>query len=103
MATRLSPTQIAEFHEKGFLILPRFFDAEEVALLHEIALADKDMEKAGGPLDEGGRASRLHLRNNLPDDIYSACVRTQRMVETMEQLLGSDRKASCRERVCQYV
>ncbi len=90
MTPRLTAAQIAEFNEKGYLIRPSFFDAEEIALLHEIALADKNMEKAGGPVDAGGRASRLHLRNDLPDDIYSACVRARRMVETLEQLLGGE-------------
>ena len=37
-----------------------------------------------------GKSSRLLLRNDLPDDIYSAFVRSERMVQSVEALLDGE-------------
>lgn len=87
---RVSPQQVLQFHEDGYLIVPQLFNKEETALLFQIAKGDREMDKAGGPVDTQGAASRLRLRNELFDDIYSACVQCERMVNTMETLLQDE-------------
>ena len=90
MAFKLTDEQIAQFHEDGYYISRGHFDAEQMGLLLTIAKADKAMAEAGGPQDAEGGISRLRLRNDLPDDIYSAFARCKRVVEPMEQLLDDE-------------
>ena len=82
--------QLAAFHETGYLLVRQMFDAEEMKLLISIAKRDREMDKARASQDALGGVSRLRLRNELSDDIYSACVRCRRIVETMEKLLGDE-------------
>ncbi len=87
---RVSAQDIATFNDTGYLLVRRLFDAEEMDLLIAIARADREMDKAPGRVDAQGGVSRLRLRNELHDDIYSACVRCHRVVGTMEALLGDE-------------
>jgi ectoine hydroxylase-related dioxygenase (phytanoyl-CoA dioxygenase family) len=87
---RVTKKQIAEFNDTGYLLVRRMFDAEEMDLLITIAKADRDMDKASARKDAQGGVSRLRLRNELYDDIYSAFVRCHRIVDTMEALLGDE-------------
>jgi ectoine hydroxylase len=90
-ADRLTTQQIAQYQEDGYLQLDGLFDAEEVALLLKIAKTDQRMAAdAQGRQDADGRISKLTLRNDLEDDIYSAFVRCPRIVEPMQQLLGGE-------------
>ena len=86
----ITTAQIAEFNDTGFLVLRRLFAAAEMQLLITIAKADRAMDTAPGSRDSAGRVSRLRLRNELADDIYSACVRCHRVVDVMEALLGDE-------------
>lgn len=87
---RLSPQQVARFDEDGYVIVRKLFTAQEMDLLIRIAKADREMDKASGRKDAQGGVSRLRLRNEFHDDIYSACVRCRRMVDPMEQLLRGE-------------
>ena len=87
---KVTPQQIAQFHEDGYLIVPRLITNEETDLLYRIAKADPDMNNASGRGDAEGRISKLMLRNDLGDDIYSAVVRSQRIVHTMAKLLDDE-------------
>jgi hypothetical protein len=60
-------------------------------LLLKIAKADKALEgEAYARKDAEGNLTRLSLRNELSDDIYSAIVRCHRMVDPVEQVLGGE-------------
>ncbi len=87
----LTDEQVAQFHHDGYLVVEGLLSAEESDLLLRIAKADSEL--AAGSVDrkdaEGG-ASKISLRYNLPDDIYSAIVRSERVVSAMEKLLGSE-------------
>jgi len=87
---RVTAEQISEFQETGYLLVRQLFDAEETKLLISIAKLDREMDKAHATKDAQGGVSRLRLRNELYDDIYSACVRCPRIVDTMEKLLGDE-------------
>jgi ectoine hydroxylase len=87
----LSERQIAQFGADGFLIVEGLFDPEEMDLLSQIARADHALDQqAASRRDGAGGVIRLALRNDLPDDIYSAIVRSERIVGAMERLLDGE-------------
>jgi len=88
---KLTDDQRSRYERDGFVIVPNFLDEEETALLLEIAKADRRlMEEASDRKDAEGNISKLTLRNNLSEDIYSAIVRSERLVNSMERLLGGE-------------
>ncbi|MGH7199205.1 MAG: phytanoyl-CoA dioxygenase family protein [Planctomycetaceae bacterium] len=91
---RFQPTdaQIAAFHRDGYLLVPGLLDPEETQLLRDIARADARMQQESYSRADGeGGAVKLHLRNGPgDDDIYAAIVRSERIVRTMERLLGDE-------------
>lgn len=87
----LTQEQVAQFHQDGFVIVERLFDAEEVDLLRRIARADRGMaNRAAGRRDAQGTVVKLTVENELHDDIYGAMVRSRRIVDAMETLLGGE-------------
>ena len=90
-AYSLTDEQVARFNEDGYLTIPRLFDEEETDLLLQIAKADRQLaSEAHGRKDTQGGVSRLSLRNDLREDVYSAFVRCRRVVDSMERLLGGE-------------
>ncbi len=88
---KLTTEQFAQFHEDGYLVVPKLFDDEETDLLRKIAHADTELAKgAGNRHDKEGNNTRIALRNDLGDDIYSAVSRCERIVNTMETLLEDE-------------
>ncbi len=83
--------QIAKFNEDGFVIVENLFDEEEMDLLLTIAKADKAMvDGAIERLDGEGNVTRLALRNEIGDDLYSTIAAGERIVRPMEQVLGGE-------------
>lgn len=83
--------QIARFHTDGFFIAANLLDAEEVDLLRTIARADRDLQQQAVSRGDGeGGAIRVTVENDLHDDLYGAIVRSRRIVDTMETLLGGE-------------
>src|SRR5438876_5830307 len=86
-----SDNQIAKYHADGFFVTERLLDAEEVDLLKAIARADHQMQSEAASRGDGeGGSIRLVVENELHDDIYAAIVRSRRVVETIETLLGDE-------------
>ncbi len=82
---------ITRFHQDGFFIAERLFDAEEIDLLGKVARADHGLARdAASRRDGEGGVIKLSVRNDLRDDIYAAFVRCRRIVDTMERLLGGE-------------
>ncbi len=72
-------------------MVEQLFDQEEMDLLLKIAKADRELaQEAVNRKDSAGGVSKLSLRNDLREDIYSAFVRCRRIVENMERLLGGE-------------
>jgi ectoine hydroxylase len=87
----LSAPQVQQFHDDGYLICRRYFDAEEIELLLKTARADRVMLSHGTPVkDASGRESKLSLWNHPGDDLYGMFSRGRRIVDAMEQLLGDE-------------
>ncbi|MCY2963320.1 MAG: phytanoyl-CoA dioxygenase family protein, partial [Planctomycetota bacterium] len=85
-----TPQQLAQYRTDGFFVAPALFDADEVNLLRTIARADHQTAAAASRADGEGGAIRLHVENDLHDDIYSAIVRSRRIVDAMELLLEDE-------------
>ncbi len=80
------------FQRDGYLIVSALFDPQEIAGLLKFAKADAALaDEAYVRRDAKGGETRLALRNDLDDDVpYTAVVRSQRIVHTMQTLLGDE-------------
>lgn len=88
----LTPELIDDFHQDGYLIVRELFDPQEIAGLLSFAKADATLaDEAYVRRDSGGGETRLALRNDLDDTVpYTAVVRSQRIVQAMQILLGDE-------------
>jgi ectoine hydroxylase-related dioxygenase (phytanoyl-CoA dioxygenase family) len=87
----ISDAQLEQYRRDGYLIVERLFDPEEIGLLSRIARADHQLEEQAASRRDGeGGAIRLSVRNALDDDIYSAVVRSRRIVDNVERLLDGE-------------
>ena len=88
----LTPQLIDDFHQDGYLIVRELFDPQEIAGLLSFAKADATLaDEAYVRRDSGGGETRLALRNDLDDTVpYTAVVRSQRIVQAMQILLGDE-------------
>lgn len=85
----LKPRDIALFERDGFVLLPGFFDALEIAPLREGCLADPSI---GGRLravaDSAGNAQEVIVWTAFSDDYLGMLPRLARLVDAAEALLG---------------
>ncbi len=88
---RLTDEEVLQFHVDGYLFAEQFLDAEESGLLQQACRADRLLQQnAMDVKDSSGRRTNLSLWNHPGNDIYGMIARSQRMVETVEQLLGDE-------------
>lgn len=79
------------FSENGYLIVRNLFSQDEADDLLRIAKSDRELlSEAYAKKDAAGAQSRLAVRNELDDSPYAAIVRSKRVVDTMQQLLGDE-------------
>jgi len=91
MSTTISEEQVSAFHENGYLIVRGLFDAEEAGILREAAKAESAFEEKAYDLDDGeGGQQRLVLWNSAGEDLWGAIARSERIVNTMEQLFDDE-------------
>src|SRR5688500_17800132 len=87
----LTQAQIDAFNRDGYVFVPGLLDPEETRMLLDTAKRDHGMQDHAVPiLDASGRQSKLSLWNHPGDDIYGAISRSERIVNSMEQLLGGE-------------
>jgi ectoine hydroxylase-related dioxygenase (phytanoyl-CoA dioxygenase family) len=90
--SRSTEDLIAEFRDVGYILVRDLFDQDEMAGVlasakssHALNLESKVRK------DAAGGETRLVVRNELDDDsIYTAAVRSKRIVDLMEQLLADE-------------
>ncbi len=89
---RLSSDQLAAYHRDGFVVIDDFMNEDEISLLDRIARGDYELARdASSRADGEGGSVKITVRNDLPDDdIYSAIVHSESLVNAMEQLLGGE-------------
>jgi ectoine hydroxylase len=88
---KLTPQQIAAYHQDGFIIAPKFFDQEEIQLLSRAAHEDRVLDQHSFSKDDGSGAKvRLSLWNHPGDGIYGMFARCRKLVDSVEQLLNDE-------------
>jgi len=89
---QLTADQLTQYHRDGFVIVEDFLDADETALLGNVARADYRLQQeADSRADGEGGAVKITVRNDLPEnDVYGAIVRSESLVRAMEQLLDGE-------------
>ena len=91
MTHPLNDRQVEEYHREGYVIARGFFDGEEIDLLRRAAKEDRALdEHSFGRADGEGGTVRLSLWNHPGDGIYGMFARCERMVRSVEKILGGE-------------
>lgn len=87
----LTEAQLRSYQKDGYLLLKGLFDKEEIALLKETAMADRELDQRSyGRADGEGGTVRLSIWNHPGDNIYGLFARSARIVDIAEELLGGE-------------
>ena len=87
----LTPTQIEDYRRDGYVIARGMFTGEEAAALLGTALKDEAMANAAYLRSDGtGSATRMTVWTEPGDDIFGMFARSERIVDSMEALLGDE-------------
>lgn len=87
----LTSEQIETFHRDGFLFVEQLLDTEETSLLQDACRQDAILQShAMGVKDASGRRTNLSLWNHPGEDIYGMIARSERIVNSMEQILDDE-------------
>ncbi|MCW8129540.1 MAG: phytanoyl-CoA dioxygenase family protein [Planctomycetota bacterium] len=88
---KLTQELAQQFQRDGYIVVPGLFDTEEMDALLKTAKADRQLEQSAyGRKDASGAVSKLALWNEPGDDLYGTIARCERIVNTMETLLGDE-------------
>lgn len=89
MPSILSPDQRRAYEADGFVIVRNMFDADETSLLRQAMELDPEVRKHMlDRLDATGASTRIALWNRAGNSVYGMAARCERMVDTMEDMLG---------------
>jgi phytanoyl-CoA hydroxylase len=94
----LTPDQVRQYHQDGYLIIRNFLSPDEIAKLYRVALEDRAISKnAINVNDSAGKRSKLSLWYQPGNDVYGLLTRRRRLVEAVDQLLdkGPEKTAVC--------
>ncbi len=87
----LTDKQLSAYKKDGYLLLKALFDKEEIRLLKNAAMADRELDRRSyGRADGEGGTVRLSLWNHPGDNIYGMFARSERIVDVAEDLLGGE-------------
>lgn len=88
MAFILTDEQVESYHENGYLIIPGFLNTAEITKLHQVAIEDESIRKNSIDLDDkSGKKTKLALWFKPGNDVYGLLTRSERMVNSVNQLL----------------
>jgi hypothetical protein len=91
MSRVLTDEQAVRYHADGSVLLPGFFDADEIDLLRRAAREDHELDRrAFGRADGEGGKVRLSLWNHPGEGIYGMFARCERVVRSAEKLLNGE-------------
>lgn len=87
----LTREQRAAWERDGFVLVKRMFDVEEASLLRRAIEEDPTVSSHfSNRYDEKGNAAHVVLWNHPGDSVYGLAARCNRVVDTMEDLLGDE-------------
>lgn len=88
---QLTEDQRRAFDRDGYFVARQLLLSEEVQLLSQVARGDRELQRRSVSRGDGeGGAIKLVVSNDLADDLYGSIVRSRRIVETMQALLGDE-------------
>ncbi|MHC0442541.1 phytanoyl-CoA dioxygenase family protein [Flavobacterium sp. 3-210] len=91
MKNEITEKQIAEYHDKGFIIVKNFCSKEEIELLYQTALNDQAMAKNALDLnDQSGKKTKLSLWFTPGNDVFGYLTRSNKVVKAVSQILGNN-------------
>src|ERR1700684_2868557 len=89
--TKLTPEQVQQYMDDGYIVLKGMLSPEQVALLSRTAREDRVLDQHSfGKADGEGGTVRLSLWNHPTDTIYCAIARSECVVGVSEQVLGGE-------------
>ncbi|MVM36693.1 phytanoyl-CoA dioxygenase family protein [Spirosoma sp. HMF3257] len=92
----LTPDQIRQYNQEGYLIISAFLNEEEVKKLYHVAVDDSAISKhAINVNDSTGKRSKLSLWYKPGDDVYGLLTRSQQLVDSVDSLLDNPASAVC--------
>ena len=86
---RLTPEQIAAYHEDGFLVVPACFSPEEVDLLRQETYREFAIDQPGRVLEKNG-AVRTVFAAHKTSEVFARLTRLEKMAVPAAQLLGQE-------------
>jgi len=85
----LKASQKAQYDNDGYLIIPNFLTQPEVDLLYNLATNDDILRSNAFDLnDQAGKRTKLTLWFTPGNDTFSLLTRSERMVRSVQSLLG---------------
>ncbi len=90
MIPQLTPTDRAAYQGDGFLVIPGLFSPAETDLLHQLSTNNDVKSHALDLRDQSGKTTKLTLWFTPGDDSFGLMSRSQRLVDSVRQLLGSE-------------
>lgn len=86
-----TPTQMEAYLRDGYVLVPGLFDAEEIALMRAAIETDPALQQSlYDRKDTAGMATRMATWNHPGDSVYGLAARSERVVDTMEAMLGGE-------------
>ena len=87
----LNSEQLAAFERDGYYIARQFLNREETELLRRTAREDHQIDQRAFDREDGeGGSVRLTVWNQPGDSLYGMIARSERIVNSMEDLLGGE-------------
>lgn len=87
----LNEEQIGAYHRDGFLVVKNLFSQEEIDKLYNSAIENSIMQKNAMDLnDQTGKKTKLSLWFTPGNDVFGYLIRSERMVNSVAQLLGQE-------------
>ncbi|RIV25073.1 phytanoyl-CoA dioxygenase family protein [Fibrisoma montanum] len=99
----LTPEQIQQYRQDGYLIIKNFLSSDEVEKLYQVAIEDSAVSKhAINVNDSTGKRSKLSLWYKPGDDVYGLLTRSQQLVESVDKLLDNPDSTPSVATVCHF-
>src|SRR6478736_2848307 len=96
----ISPDRLTEYRQKGYTLVRRMFNSQEIDLLRRSAKQDKTLDDHAFGRDDGsGKIVRLSLWNHPGDTIYGMFARCESIVNSAILEVGLKRFADSTEDV----
>jgi ectoine hydroxylase len=87
----LTPDRLIEYRQKGYTLVRRMFNSQEIDLLGRSAKQDKTLDDHAFGRDDGrGKIVRLSLWNQPGDTIYGMFARCESIVNSAERILEGE-------------